>query len=382
MERAAVFEVRSRKDKAAFLHLPWEIHRGDRFWVPPLRAGLRAKIDPRKNPFFEYGEVRLFGVRRDRQGLIARAAAVHNPRHNDKHRDRTGFFGLFESRNDPDAVRELFTAIGEALRGWGCDRMVGPVNFTTNEESGVLIEGFEARPAFMTSYNPPYYDALLAGCGFQKEIDLLSYDWSADHPYPERFRSVVEKLKARSGVRIRPVDRQILGNEMRSIQAVYNAAFNDVWGFVPMTAAEIDDMGKGFKMIADDDLILLAESGGRLVGFCLTLPDINDILKDLNGRLLPFGFLRLVLRRRRLGVARIMVLGVLPAFRDKGVAALLIEHLARTGEKKGYRHGELSVVIESNYRMTRLLDSLGFKVTKRYRLYGAGIPEGPPGAAP
>ena len=380
MERYATVEVRGRKDRAAFLRLPREIHRGDPFWVPPLRADIRARINPRKNPFFEYGRIRLFGVMGENRKLIARAAAVHNPRHNEKHGDRTGFFGLFESRDDPEAARRLFAAIGGALRGWGCDRMVGPVNFTTNDESGVLVDGFDSRPAFMTSYNPPYYDALLSGCGFKKEIDLLGYGWSVDHPYPERFRSLVKNLKVRSGIQIRRIDRRILGDELRRIQAVYNAGFDDVWGFVPMTAAEIDDMGKGFKMIADDDIILFAESRGQLVGFCLALPDINDILKDLNGRLLPFGFLKLLLRKKRLRTVRIMVLCALPAYRDKGVAALLIEHLARAGEKKGYRSGELSVVMESNFKMTRLLDSLGFKVIKRYRIYGADIPEGPPPA--
>ena len=378
MGRYATVEVRGRKDKLAFLRLPGKIHHGDPFWVPPLRADIRARINPRKNPFFEYGRVQLFGVRKEHGELIARGAAIHNPRHNEKHGDRTGFFGLFESRDDPEAARRLFAAIGEALRGWGCDRMVGPVNFTINDESGVLIDGFDSRPAFMTSYNPPYYDGLLSGCGFKKEIDLLSYGWSVDHPYPERFRSLIESLKARSGIQIRPIDRKILGDELRRVQAVYNAGFDDVWGFVPMTSAEIDDMGKGFKRIADDDLILFAESRGRLVGFCLTLPDINDILKDLNGRLLPFGFLKLLLRRKRLRTARLMVLCVLPAYRDKGVAALLIEHLARVVEEKGYRSGEFSVVIESNFRMTRLLDSLGFKATKRYRIYGADIPAEPP----
>lgn len=380
MERFATVEVRSRKDRMGFFLLPWEIHRGEPFWVPPLRADIRAKLDPRKNPFFEYGRIRLFLVRGKNRELIARAAAVLNPRHNEKHGDRTGFFGLFESRDDPEAARRLFAAIGGTLRGWGCDRMVGPVNFTTNDESGVLIDGFDSRPAFMTSYNPPYYDALLSGCGFNKEIDLLSYGWSLDHPFPERFRSLVKSLKARSGIRIRPIDRKILGDELRKIQSVYNTGFDDVWGFVPMTAAEIDDMGKGFKMIADDDLILLAESDGQLVGFCLVLPDINDILKDLNGRLLPFGFLKLLLRKKRLRTARIMVLCVLPAYRGKGVAALLIEHLAQVGEKKGYRSAESSVIIESNFRMTRLLDSLGFNVTKRYRIYGADIPERPAAA--
>jgi len=357
-----------------FIHLPWKIYKNDPYWVPPLRFEIRRKLDPNKNPFFEYGQVRLFGVTDQGGRLVGRGAAIINPVHNDRYQDRTGFFGMFECIDDREAAKMLLDRIVDDLRANGCDKVVGPVNFTTNDESGILVEGFDSSPVFMTNYSPRYYDALLTACGFEKEIDSFSFQWVMEHKYPEKYSHLIDSIRKRTGIQIRHIDRDRLDEEMETIMRIYNESFDDVWGFVPLSRAEVADMGRGFERIADEDFILFAESGGEPVGLYLTLPDINVALKGMNGRLFPLGFLRFRNNRKRIKTARILVLCVLPQYRPTGVGMMLIHQLQEVGVQKGYTHAEAAVVLETNARMIRVLESLGFQIVKRYRIYRAAIP--------
>jgi ribosomal protein S18 acetylase RimI-like enzyme len=366
-------EITEKSHLRKFLNLPWEIYREDPCWVPPLRLILKRKLDPAKNPFFDYGSVKLFGVFDDRKKLAGRCAAIVNPIHNSRYNDKTGFFGMFECVDDVGAACALMGRVTLELSRCDCDRIVGPVNFTTNDESGLLVEGFDSRPVFMTNYCKPYYDSLMRGCGFNKEIDLYSYEWSLEHAYPQRFGTLVKAIRGRSEIQIRPINKTALDDELKKIETIYNDSFQDVWGFVPLTPSELTEMGRDLKLMADEDLIFFAESKGIPVGFCLSIPDLNEILQRMNGRLLPFGFVKLKVLKKRITTVRIMVLCVRAQHRSAGVAALLIDHLRELSQRKKYRNGEMAVIFESNHRMLKVLECLDFKRIKRYRIYSASI---------
>jgi GNAT superfamily N-acetyltransferase len=352
-----------------FINLPWEIYRRNAYWVPPLKVDIKRTLDRKRNPFFEYGRAKFFGIVDGKKKMVGRIAAIINPQHNERYHDKAGFFGFFECINNLEVARILFETVTQELKKYNCDRILGPVNYTTNEESGILVEGFDYRPAFMTNYSPPYYDKMLLTCGLEKEIDMFSYAWSFDHPYPQRFTKLVSFIKKKGRFHIRPINRKILEKELEKIKKIYNTSFEGVWGFVPLTNREIEEMGKALKWIADDDLIIFAEYGGKTIGFCLTIPDINEVLKKMNGRLLPFGFFKLLLMKNRIRTARCMVLCTLPGYRIKGVTALMIHHIHGVGVRKGYKIAEMSFIFESNFRMINTLDSLGFSKIKRYRIY-------------
>ncbi len=358
-----------------FIKLPWEIYKGDPNWVPPLKLEMRQKLNPQKNPFFKYGSVKLFGVENENRTLVARGAAILNPMHNRLYDDHTGFFGLFECIDDVKAAGILIKRIADELQRNRCTHVLGPVNFSTNEESGFLIEGFGHRPMIMTNYCPPYYQELMPACGLTTAMDMSSYEWHFEHVYPDKLDRVIRLLSRqdRGDVHIRALDRKRLDEEVRTIREIYNSSFPAVWGFVPISGPESEEMAKSFKLFSDDNLILFAETAGKPVGFCLCLPDINEILKDLNGKLLPFGLFKFLMRRRRIRSARVLVLGVIPAYRNLGTAALLIHRLHETGLARGYRRGELSMVMESNHRMRQLLEALGFRAIKRFRVYQAAL---------
>jgi GNAT superfamily N-acetyltransferase len=356
-----------------FIALPWKIYEKNMNWVPPLKVEMRRKLNPRKNPFFQYGKASLFGVLDDNRELVGRGAAILNPVHNRLYRDKAGFFGWFECIDSAAAARTLMTGITGELKKNNCTHIIGPVNFTTNDESGMLIEGFETSPMIMTGYNPPYYPGLMEACGFEKVMDMLNYEWIFGHTYPEKFNRLIEKLTRNNEILLRPFDRKHFHREILTIREVYNSSFKDVWGFVPISAAEAEEMGRSFKLFSDDDLVLFAEYKGKTIGLCLSLPDVNEILKHLNGRLFPFGIFTFFMHRRRIRSVRVMVLCVMPEYRKTGAAALIIDHLHRVGTPHNYKRAELGVVMESNRRMRGLLDTLGFRTVKRYRLYQAKI---------
>ncbi|MCX6578835.1 MAG: GNAT family N-acetyltransferase [Candidatus Aminicenantes bacterium] len=368
-----IIEVDSRRLVGKFIKFPRAIYRGNNHWVPPLTLDMRRRLHPLENPFFRYGSVKLFAALDEKEALVGRCAAIINPVHDELYHDKAGFFGMFECIDDIAAARALMGAVMDELRGNNRARVIGPVNFTTNDEAGILVEGFDSDPMIMTAYNPPYYAKLLEACGFEKAMDMLNYEWQFSHAYPDRFERIMETLSLHSEIHIRPLNRKRLKEEILAIREVYNASFQGVWGFVPITLAEAEEMGKVFRLFADDELVLFAEYKGKPVGFCLTLPDVNEILKELNGTFFPFGIFRFALRRRRIRNARVMVLGVLPAYRNLGTAAMLIHRLHRVGRARHYQKAELGVVMESNQRMRGLLDTLGFRANKRYRIYHAPI---------
>lgn len=364
-------EVLTRAQKRNFLRLPWSIYEEDPNWVPPLLMERKAFIDPKKNPFFQHAEVALFLARKDKKAC-GRIAAIINHNHNAFHNDRVGFFGLFECINDQDVANSLFDKASSWLRQRGMDVMRGPMSFSTNEEVGLLIHGFHESPMIMMPYNPPYYATLLEHYGFTKAKDLLAFIRTAED-MPERLYRIAEKVKERGKFRIRKVRMKQIREEILVFKKVYESAWERNWGFVPMTEAEIDHMAKELKRILDPDLVFFVEVDDKVVGFSLALPDINQALKKVNGRLFPLGLFKLLYYSKKIDQVRVLLLGVAQGYRRLGIDVVLYLETFREGIKKGYKRGEFSWILEDNEAMIRPLRSIGAEHYKTYRVYDLSL---------
>ena len=342
--------------------------------MPPLKADLRLLFDRRKNPFFEHAEVDSFLARRGDR-VVGRIAAIANRAHNEFHGDRVGFFGFFECEDDPEAAGALFDAAAAWLAPRGFDTMRGPMNFSTNDDCGSLVEGFDTPPTIMMPHNLPYHAGLYAAHGFVKAKDLLAY-WMDDKPLPDRLLRGVELVRKKKAVVIRPMDMKNFERDVALIRTIYNDAWEKNWGFVPMTEHEIEHMAKQLKPVVDPELVVFAEIRGEPIAFGLGLPDFNVALKHAGGELYPFGFLALLWWQKRIHRARVLTLGIRPGYRASGVDALLYYELWDRGHKRGYPQGEFSWVLEDNLAMRRPLENMGGVHYKTYRVYDRALPAG------
>ncbi|MDQ3389508.1 MAG: GNAT family N-acetyltransferase, partial [Gemmatimonadota bacterium] len=353
------------------MDLSWTVNAGDPQWIPPLRMVVNSVLDRGKHPFHQHAEVAYFLA--EREGVpVGRIAGIINHRSNEFHADRTGFFGLFESLNDPEVAGLLLDRAAEWLRARGMESMRGPFNLSTNDElhsPGVLVEGFETPPVVMMGHNPPYYQALMEGAGMEKARDLLAY-WKADNLPTERVLRGVERIAARQGWRVRSLKVGRFREEVEKVMEVYNAAWERNWGFVPMTPAEFDYMAREFRPVMDPELCLLAEtSAGEPIGFLLALPDLNQAIRPLrDGRLLPFGFIRFLWARRKIRTLRVLTLGLKPGYQQAGIGAAMYLHAFRVAAGKGYRSGEGSWILEDNLGMRQAMEKAGSVLYKRYRV--------------
>jgi len=368
--------VQSGADRDAFIRFPYRLYRGDPNWVPPLEMERRDFLDRSKNPWFEFGTAELFLARRQGE-VVGRIAGVVDPRYNQFHGTNLGFFGMFESIDDLAVARSLFDAAATWLRSQGFPEMVGPVNFSTNYECSVLVEGFEASPAVMMAYNPRYYPALYEASGLTKAKDLWAFDMSSAQPPPERVVRVAEKIRQREGVLVRPVRMNDFAAEVQRVKDIYNSAWEKNWGFVPMTEAEFDHMAKEMKPLVVPELLLIAEVKGEPVAFSMTIPDANFALKAAGGRLtrfgLPIGLLRLVLAARRIRRLRLITLGIKEGFRRRGLDAILYLDTLTAARRLGYSGGEISWTLEDNDLVNRAIESMGGARSKTYRIYQRAI---------
>jgi hypothetical protein len=363
--------VRGRKELNAFIKLPWQIYAGDPAWVPPLIREQRKILDRSRHPFHLHAEVEYFLARRGGR-VVGRIAVFVNPRYNRFHEDRTGFFGFLEVENDPEAC----TALLECAEGWLAERamdcMVGPMNFTTNDEShspGILLEGFQEPPYILMAHGRPYYPSLLKEAGLEKAMDLLAYRFTSNIP-PERIVKAVARIeKGIAGLRIRNVSMKHLHEEVDLVQAVYNSAWEKNWGFVPLTEAEIRHLAEELKPILEPRYALIATIHGQAVGFSLTLPDYNQALRHTNGRLLPLGLLKLLWHARRINRARVFALGLERKFRRSGIDAVLYLRTFLAAQELGHGSAESSWILEDNWTMRRALEKMGAHIYKRYRVY-------------
>jgi GNAT superfamily N-acetyltransferase len=375
MPGVRVDAITGRSDMRAFLRLPWRIYRGQPHWVPPLLVEQRKLLDRRRHPFHQHADVEYFLARRGDR-VVGRVAAIVNHRHVEFHGETVGFFGFFECEDDPAAANALLGQAQAWLAARGMTAMRGPMNFSTNEECGLLVDGLDEPPMIMMTYNPPYYERLLEGTGLRREKDLLAYLIREIHE-PERLLRGVSRLGERAGATVRPIRLKELPREIERIREVYNSAWEKNWGFVPMTEAEFDEMAKQMKQIVDPELCLIAELNGVVAGFQLALPNYNQAIRHANGRLLPFGIVRLLWHARRIDEVRVITLGVKPEYRRLGLDAMMILRAYRRAIELGYRRSEASWILEDNAMMRRILERLGWIVYKTYRVYEKPLPTTP-----
>ena len=362
--------VENRAQLRRFVTLPWSLYGDDPRWVPPLVGETTKGFDPRHNPFFAHGEMALFLARRDGR-LVGRIAAIRNRAHESFHDEPVGFFGFFECADDDAAAEALLREAARFARERGLERLRGPVNPTTNDELGTLVDGFDTPPMILTPHARPYYDRLLRGCGLEKAKDLVAYVME-DAGMPERLeRGGAIAQRRNPGVAVRTIDMRRFGAELDRVRDVYNRSWERNWGFVPMTEAEVAHMARQLKPVVDPALVVFAERDGVPVGFALGMPDVHQALRRLNGRLLPIGWLKLIWHLRRVSQIRVMALGLVPDARGTGIDVMLYRQLYRNAVARGYQRGEFSWILEDNTAMRKPLETIGARVYKTWRIYEA-----------
>jgi hypothetical protein len=362
---------RRSRDVLRFLKVSYGIYRDDPNWVAPLLMDLK-KVFTDANPLFDHAVMQLWIARRNGQD-VGRIAGIIDHNHNHAAKDQAGFFGFFESVNDPEVSRRLFETAAGWTRQAGLQRMLGPMNPTTNDECGLLIEGFDSPPVLMMTYNPRYYVPLVEAAGFRKTKDLLAFHMDLAKIPMDRLGRIATKIRERNpNLVLRPVLRKTVAQDIAKVKEVYNAAWEANWGFVPMTDPEMDFLAARLKPLLMEGLVWLAEVGTEPVGFLLALPDYNMVLKPLQGRLLTpkvLGFIPYLLGWKRLPRTRTIILGVKEKYRTRGLeSAMLIEGL-KVGFEAGVRESEASWILEDNIRMCRMLEAIGGRPYKTYRIY-------------
>jgi hypothetical protein len=371
-KKLEIVRIDGRRQRREFILFPFRLYRRDSSWVPPLIGEERKFLQPRSNPFLKDNRVELFLCRRGGE-TVGRIAAVLNRDHQRQHQDRCGFFGMFECVHDPQVAERLLQAAAAWLKNNGADTLRGPTNFSLNGIAGLLTDGFDQPPAVMMAYNPPYYKELLEGRGFRQVMRFFAYEVSKR---TIRFPRAVERLQERlrdKGIRFRTMDFSRAERDMAILIGIFNQAWAENWGFVPATLAEAMDDLKKMRQISRNDLILFAEKEGRPVGFSLSLPDINQALRPLNGRLFPFNWLRLLRNLRRIDRIRVTLMGVLKEYRHLGIDLAFYKMTAENAYKHGIFKAEMSWILESNEAMNRVLRHINAEVTKTYAIYEKAI---------
>jgi GNAT superfamily N-acetyltransferase len=375
-----VSQVTTRRERDAFIKFPWQIYANDPAWVPPLIIERKAFLDRKRHPFFRHGDAALFLARKDGE-IVGRIMASDDPNYNSLHQSNVGCFGLFESIDGPDVAAALVEAAANWLRMKGRTEMMGPIDYSTNYVCGLLIDGFQFPPTILTAHNPPYYRHLIESCGFTKTKDWYAW-WFADPAKAvAHLRRLATRFKARCPAVIRPANLRNLRDESRRLREIYNQAWEKNWGFVPFTEAEIEHMTSELKPLLVAGFAWMAEIGNQPVGFILAVPDINVVLRDLNGRLtrfgLPIGLIKLLLYKKRIRKGRLIALGVIEKYRRAGVAEMLVLRvMEETMIKRGIT-GELSMTLEDNFMINRFLEAIGAHRYKTWRIYSKSIARSP-----
>jgi len=365
--------VRTRRELKRFVKVPFHLHRERPQWVPPLIYERMRFLDRGKNPYFEHAEAEYFLAEREGEA-VGRITAQVDERWDEFQGGSDAMFGFFETTDDPDVAGALLDAAEGWARERGRERLLGPMDFTTNDEIGILIEGFELPPMILQNWHPPFYRELLDGAGYGKAMDLLMWhlalgDLKEGDQFAPEIHAAAEKALRDEGVTIRNFSKRNLDQEMLRFREVYNEAWADNWGFVPPTDAEVEFHAGLLKQVLDEDWGYIAEKDGETVGVAFTLPDINQALAGMGGRLLPFGWLKFLRARRRIDRVRVFALGVKNAYRHSGVAAgLYLKHL-EAASPEGIPAGEMGWILETNKAMNRAMEGMGGTVVKRYRVY-------------
>lgn len=376
MGSVSVVAVEDPSAERAFRELPYRLYRGDAFWAPPLRLEESRRWSKRHHASNRYRWSRRFLALREGR-VVGRIAAVIDDEFARRWGSGTGFFGFFECEYDGAAAHRLLDAAEGALRDRGMDHVIGPINLTTHDETGLQVDGFGSAPMLLSPYNPPYYAELLESCAYESHREYYSYLWTPDYRIGPAVRRLVgsahEKRGIAAGITVRPLAPARWDSEIRTFFGLYNASFEGVWGSVPIRWDEFLERASRFRPFLLPDLALFAEHEGRPIGCALTLPDVNEVLRRVGGRLLPFGWLELARGPARIRSARVMILGVRPSFTGRGAAALLAYETGEALRRLGFERAELSLVQGANERMRRVIEAFDCPKLKTFRLYGRRI---------
>lgn len=370
MAHIKVVEVESAAQHKAFITYPNKLYRDDKNYVTPLYSERKEFLDLKKNPFYRTAKVKLF-LAMDGATVVGRIATCINYTHNEVHSEQVGFFGFFDCPDDFEIASVLLKVAMITLKKEKMEKMRGPADFSTNHECGFLVEGFDSPPVVMMTYNQPYLPRLAEKFGLKKSMDLLAYHSPPDMEMPERFVKIVDRMSKRSQVTLRSIRMNDFDNEVSSINKIYQKAWEANWGFVPMQEDEFFYMAKNLKQIIEPDLVLIAEHDGIPVGFSMAVPDVNQALIHLKGKLFPLGLPKLLWHtkvRNKIDTIRIVTLGVMPEYRKRGVDAMMYVETYKRGLRLGYKAAEASWILEVNELMRIALEQMGFSAYKRYRL--------------
>ncbi|HWR97278.1 MAG TPA: hypothetical protein VN317_02570 [Candidatus Methanoperedens sp.] len=363
--------VGGEADLAAFVDLPWQVYRGSRWWVPPLRREVREMLDVARNPFWEHAERGLFLARAG--GLpVGRIAAIIDRNHDRVHGERAGFFGFFECLPQFEAAAALFEAARAWCRERGATFLRGPASPSSNDEYGFLLEGFSSPPVVMMPYNPPYYLDFAARAGFAKVKDLYAFLKCSQSGIPDRIERMMRRLERRSRFTLRGFDPRHFDRDAGIIKTIYNAAWEKNWGFVPLTDREMDYAARKLRDFYDPEMIVIAELDGRPAGIMLTVPNANEVLRHLGGRLGPAGLAKFLWYRRRARGCRTLIGGCLAEYRQSGLITQLFYETVRRGIAR-YQWCEVGWHLEDNDLINRFAVEIGAQLYKKYRLVQAPL---------
>ena len=363
-------EVRGAGAKKEFVRFPWKVYRENPNWVPPLESEVKFLLDEKENPFFQHAEAACFLARRNGQ-TVGRIAAIIDRNHIKFHNEQAGFFGFFECLPDCAVARALLDAAESWLKERGVAIMRGPMNPSTNDECGFLLEGFDSPPMIMMTYTPEYYLDYMERCGLTKAKDLYAYICVIkDVAAGGRLERLASAVKTRvPGLTVRPANMKRFQQEVEAVQLIYNSAWSHNWGFVPMTDAETVSMAKKLKPLIAPELMIMAEVDGKPAAFFVALPDYNQVLGKINGKLGPVGFAKFLWYSRKISDVRVLAMGVVEQYRKKGIEGLLYLESFKAAVKKGYQRAEMSWILEDNLLVQRGCELMGGTLYKKYRIY-------------
>ncbi|MFC3562619.1 hypothetical protein [Pedobacter jamesrossensis] len=370
-----IIRVSTKKELAAFIDFPHELYANDTNYVPELFIAQRDLLSPGKHPFHEHSEIQLF-LAYEEDKIVGRIAAINNTNHNKLYNTKEGFFGFFDAVNDHEVVSLLMDAVKDWLSTKGFNKILGPVNLSTNETCGLLIEGFDGPPVAMMPYNAAYYLQRLEQLGFVKNVDLRAYRYTTGN-YSERSVKLLDKIEERlqrNDIVIRKINMKNFNADKEAIREVYNKAWDKNLGFVPMTDKEFDYTAKDLKLILDPDFCILAEQKGKIVGFALAIPDINQIqIKIKRGRLFPTGLIKLLTGKKKIDGIRILLLGVIDGYRKMGIEACLYGNIIKSFSAKKMKYAEASWTLEHNDMINRPIEDIGGVLYRKYRILEKAI---------
>lgn len=374
MAQVTVRPVLNKQDQIAFLRVPFPIYAADKSWVAPLFLERFDHLSTKKNPYFQHAKAQLFIAEQD--GLpVGRISAQVDQLHQDRYKDGTGQFGFLEAQNDPSIFAALFKTAEDWLRSQNMKKSLGPFSFSINDESGLLIDGFETIPNMMMGHGAPYYKMRVEEQGYHKAKDLLAYEFDNVKGLPPAMRKMVDRMMASGDLTVRPLNKKVMNSEVAIIMDIFNDAWADNWNFVPFTTAEVKAMATNFKMLLDAKAVQFAYWKGEPAAFCLAIANINEWFQGLDGKILPFGWAKLLPRviSGKSRSVRVPLMGVKKKYQHGAIGAGLALAAIRASSdhviSQGVTHGEYSWILEDNTRVRHILESMGSRVYKTYRIY-------------